>query len=367
MASNNKSGEEHKVKEWNMWRFLSNEGLLLALAILPTVASSLLLLSPHETARRFIESQLVGNTIYMVLSFGIGITISSQKVPPESEVGNRIKQLPIIGFLLVMAVAFAFQSKIVLSAGLIAMTYYLSVLYRIPGLLGLSRAVNVLQFLALDNSFGVVLLMLISGLIIYHLNSLGVFSVCSKAKISNSQILFAWLSAVIKEVFFRGHYIILSSIGIVDSNYAVFLKYIDTLSRPTDYAFQRFVDKGLIYKISSLVLIVSIIMGGAASILAKTVPSLKQDRAFNLTYLGLVCGLTVFLKYLSYLMNNELRHKELGFAYLLSMFAALTYFLIPQLPHNPFNFMILSQVGCILVLLGPCNLYGVFKGYANEH
>lgn len=333
-------------------RRLSREGFLVLITALPLVATAVLVFSRDEAAYLFLESQLVANTIFTVGSIGVGVMLSSMPLPSPMLPPRWARIAPSLILLCVAAIAWVESRPNLVAAALIADLLFASCLLRISGHLFISRTVLLLQFLPLIGPGGSGLLGLILILLHYLLVVLKTYRPAEEGHgIGLRALAGAWSVSTVKDFFFRGHYLALYSLDLAGPAYAALLRFLDIISRPTDYVYQRLVDQNCINgRLRRILMFIPIVacVSVVAVLLAQVVPT---PSVLKIAFVGLSSALIFVTKYLAFEQNARLRHEVLTCIYVFSLLLALPVLAWPGIAFFPLPYLTLALAISLLLLL----------------
>lgn len=331
---------------------MRRESGLLLVTVVPPLATAGLLLVDQPWALHFIETQLIASTLFTFGSLGVGVALSSTKVPSTTIPPQLAMRVPTLVFLTVAGVAAALGRESVAASCLIAALMFTSLLYRIPGRLLNSRALLIGQFLPIGGTIGTWLLLALLLTAQSHLALSGVYrSEGLPRSLGWRQLANAWAASAVKDFFFRGHYIALHSLGLADQAYAAVLRLLDLVSRPSDYVFQRLVD---VAKVGGHLRRVAIFMPLSVllSLLAtRAVPAVAGSGWFACSLVASASGLVFAVKYLSFEKNARLHYGHLSLIYLGSMAAAVPLLWLPAASRLPIVIYLVALVTNLCWLL----------------
>ncbi len=324
---------------------------LLALTAVPTLLTATLIFVGGSAAQRFIEVQLVAGTLFTIGSVGVGVTLSSLSLPSQMRPSQAVLVGPSLTFLVLAALdAVVFDSGYC-AALLMADLMYASILYRIPGNIYASRGLLLAQFLPLAGSVGVWVL---AGLILAvhaHLYRLSVYQTTTGETIGWKILVGAWSVSTVKDFLFRGHYIGLAALGLAGPQYASLLRFLDIVSRPTDYVFQRLVDHGRLFgRLTTVAWFVAPVTA-ISVLLSPFVGSLAPLSVTDSVLIGLASGLVFAVKSLSFEQNARLQYGNLSLIYGLSLVLALPSLWFSRLPLFPASFLLVALIVSLILLL----------------
>jgi hypothetical protein len=325
---------------------------LLALTAIPPLLTAALVFVGSDQAQRFIGIQLIAGTLFTIGSAGVGVTLSSLPLPAPVRPRRAVLIGPSLVFLLLAAL-----DALVLGGGysaalVMADLMYVSTLYRIPGRIHASRGLLLAQFLPLAGTAGVGVLAILVLAAHTHLGRLGAYRDGKTGEAVGWRTLAgAWMVSTFKDFFFRGHYVGLAMLGLAGPQYASLLRFLDIVSRPTDYVFQRLVDHGrLSGRLVTVMWFVAPVMAISWA-LSVHVGGLAPLSLAGGALVGVASGLVFVVKYLSFEQNSQLRHGNLSLVYGLSLAAALPVLWFPHLPVFPAPFLVVALIVSLAMLL----------------
>lgn len=330
---------------------IRHESLLLVLTALPPSATVGLLLLGTSGARAFIETQLIATSLFTVLSLGVGVSLATLPMPPPQLPPALALRLPSALCIVLAAVAASVGEWRYATALPMADLLVLSSLYRIPGKIFWSRGVLLAQFLPLLGAVGVWALVVLLVALHLHLAALKIWSPRTEPHMAWRTLGGAWVMSTVKDFFFRGHYLVLGALGLASEPYAVLLRLLDILSRPTDYLFQRLVDHDRIAGRLRRVLIFAPVVVGAGAVAAWLVRGVHVGTLAGIAMAGLTAGLIFLTKYLSFEQNARLQYTALSAVYLVSMLVAAPMLLVTAAPAFPLPFLTLALLVSLFLLL----------------
>lgn len=309
---------------------------------MPPAISALVLLIGGPRFSDYIEKQLVAASLFTLTSVGLSVTLASLPLPATMRMPTFALAVAAGTLIVGPPVATILGNADLATSLAIAGVMLLNILYRIPGWLFASRGILLLQFLPLLSFPGTFALYLSFLALMAHLLWI------ARAKSATLPLLHwkllggAFLVSVSKDQFFRGHYLPLAAVGLADSGYALILRFIDLVSRPSDYLFQRLVDTRRIgrnrYRILAGVPAVFFVSFG----LAHAPQDFSGYSTASLALVGLTSSLVVLVKYLSFNANAHLRFLALSTVYLGSLIFALPSLLLVSTPAYPLIFAIIA-------------------------
>jgi len=331
---------------------IRRETLLAAVTAVPPAATALLLLWGSPLALEFIERQLVATSAATALSFGVSVTLASLPLGAATVPPRWALSAPSVLFLLLAAGAALAGRHGVAVSMLMADLVFASVLYRMPGMLFTSRLLLFAQFLPLAAGAGVATLSLVCAAMHADLWRRGVYRAAPAGRtLQVRQLAGAWLASTAKDFFYRGHYVALVALGLAGAPYAMVLRFLDLVSRPTDYLFQRLVDRGRIAGRVMPVLLFAPVVAIVGALVATQVGALGQPGAAGLALVGAVSALVFVSKYLSFNENADFRHARLALVYAASLAAALPALALSGSPMYPLAYLAVSLLACAMALL----------------
>lgn len=331
---------------------IRRETLLAAVTAVPPAATAALLLWGAPPALQFIERQLVATSAATALSLGVSVTLASLPVGAGTAPPQWALRAPTAVFAALALAAALFDRPGIAVSMLMADLVFASVLYRMPGMLFTSRLLLFAQFLPLAGGPGIAALALVCAAVHADLGRRGVYRARpAQDTLSARQLAGAWLASTAKDFFYRGHYVALAALGIAGAPYAMVLRFLDLVSRPTDYLFQRLVDRGRIAGRVLPVLLFAPVVALVGALVATQVRALGAPAAAGLALVGAASALVFVSKYLSFNENADFRHARLASVYAGSLVVGLPALFLTGSPMFPLSFLAVSLLACALALL----------------
>lgn len=331
---------------------IRRETLLAAVTAVPPAATALLLLWGSPVALQFIERQLVATSVATALSFGVSVTLASLPVGAPTVPPQWALRTPSALFALMALGAMLAGRPGIAEAMLMAGLIFASVLYRVPGMLFTSRLLLLAQFLPMAGGPGVAALALTLATLHADLWRRGAYRPAPAGQaLQVRQLAGAWLASTVKDFFYRGHYVALAAMGLAGAPYAMVLRFLDLVSRPTDYLFQRLVDRGRIAGRVMPVLLFAPVVAVFGALVAAQVRALGAPNLPGLVLVGAASALVFVSKYLSFNENADFRHARLASVYVGSLIVAVPTLVLTGLPMFPLQYLAASLLACALTLL----------------
>lgn len=338
-----------------MKKHLSREIALLALSSAPILISFCILSVDADWARRFIKVQLVGASLSSWLTFGLAPVLSSLAIGSPLRPPNWIILLGALACPIIAVIMWVADQPDPADAALIASLTAISIIYRLPAYRITGRAVLMAQFLVIAQGPGRIGIAIITVLCLVHLAYLGTFTRSNGEHIGVGKLAHAYLTSVVKDFFYRGHYLVLSAFGLAGEHYASILRLLDISSRPTDYLFQRLVDEAQISSRLRHVAVLAPLSAVGLALMMIALPSFGWASWLVLSLTGACASLIVLTKYLAYEQNAMFRFVSMTILYLLSMFGSLPLALTTanRLPLPFFlGSLIILTLGLLIFRLG---------------
>lgn len=308
------------------------EWKLLIISTLTPLLFFYLIFVDTSWSKDFIELQLKSVTLFTICSFGISTVLTSRPLGSSNGLNVSVISLPLLIFFIPGIFLIFTGNHDFYPIFFIASTFYISSLYRITKEIFKSKFILLMQFLPLLEKIGIIFLIILIVVSLINLYMKGVFKKTSEKQILPYKLFGAWAVSSTKDIFYRGHYIILSFFNIASQDYAVILKFLDLLSRPSDYIFQRLVDLNFLQNRFRQVLLFTPIVALTSGFMG----FLFLDRILNDILdvtLFLFFSVLIFIsKYLAFNLNFSMKYLNLSIIYLLSMIFA-----------SPFIFLFASE------------------------